>query len=444
MTDDAAARLESQSSPEGRIDLRTAGEEGPAEKPSRERFEDLDDDDPIKEMWRRRSQTKSVNDIFNQSSDERPQSPPEARVTEEDPYEETPAGGSSLQVSQTPVQSTGAQHTSEESSPEQTHNLSQDDISRGSPEASPEATPAERVSDDSLHQGLNPLLEVSQSILAHDSPEFADDFFQRTSTDNFEEASWYQTAPISQQRSPSPSADNGSEASEALSYQSPQNEAQPDVVEGANQDTYQHVQSSVSRSPSVFAVEIPEAPSVCEGDGQEDYQMEEEEYQLDFDEEEEIGGSAVSVGQSRSIQRERRDLQAVGGRALSSSFSSLGKRQMRQESPDGAGPEAGGDNAAETSSAAKRRRKFAFWTSEETVALEEGLSRFGPSWVKIKKAYPEALRNRSNVQIKDKARTEYNYRLQSGLPLEMYECLRKEPDDECPAKERRTRRRRRT
>lgn len=152
-----------------------------------------------------------------------------------------------------------------------------------------------------------------------------------------------------------------------------------------------------------------------------------------FGEEEGEGSMTGSIRQSSSIQGDRRDLQAVGRRILPPTFSSaatLSKRRSREPSSDGGESEAGGSSRAETSSGARKRRKL--WTSEETRAVEEGLSRFGPRWMEIKRAFAEELRDRTSVQIKDKARTEYNCRLKANMPLEMYECLRRGPDDARP------------
>lgn len=44
------------------------------------------------------------------------------------------------------------------------------------------------------------------------------------------------------------------------------------------------------------------------------------------------------------------------------------------------------------------------WKEDEVAALISGLKRYGGQWAVIKKAYPEALRNRSGVDLKDKYR----------------------------------------
>ncbi|PVU89896.1 hypothetical protein BB559_004886 [Furculomyces boomerangus] len=49
-------------------------------------------------------------------------------------------------------------------------------------------------------------------------------------------------------------------------------------------------------------------------------------------------------------------------------------------------------------------KKRNFWTHPETEALIDGYKKYGNNWVSIKNAYPEILRNRSNVDLKDKFR----------------------------------------
>ncbi|GBC03356.1 hypothetical protein RclHR1_05090003 [Rhizophagus clarus] len=53
------------------------------------------------------------------------------------------------------------------------------------------------------------------------------------------------------------------------------------------------------------------------------------------------------------------------------------------------------------------------WTDEELRALEEGMRHYGKQWTTIKKIYGEegqALENRTAIQLKDKARCEFNRR----------------------------------
>ncbi|KAG2216216.1 hypothetical protein INT45_002161 [Circinella minor] len=71
----------------------------------------------------------------------------------------------------------------------------------------------------------------------------------------------------------------------------------------------------------------------------------------------------------------------------------------------------------------KRRKPYTPWTADEVAALEEGLGSHGPQWALIKCVYKEALRNRTNVQLKDKARNELTYRKKAGEPLGVYAQL---------------------
>ena len=71
----------------------------------------------------------------------------------------------------------------------------------------------------------------------------------------------------------------------------------------------------------------------------------------------------------------------------------------------------------------KPRKPYTPWTAEEVDALEEGLGLYGGQWALIKNVYKDALCNRTNVQIKDKARNELNYRKKAGEPLGVYAQL---------------------
>ncbi|KAI7855421.1 hypothetical protein BDC45DRAFT_556494 [Circinella umbellata] len=71
----------------------------------------------------------------------------------------------------------------------------------------------------------------------------------------------------------------------------------------------------------------------------------------------------------------------------------------------------------------KRRKPYTPWTADEIAALEEGLGLHGPQWALIKYVYKEALSNRTNVQLKDKARNELTYRKKAGEPLGVYAQL---------------------
>ncbi|KAJ3283934.1 hypothetical protein HK104_010172 [Borealophlyctis nickersoniae] len=62
----------------------------------------------------------------------------------------------------------------------------------------------------------------------------------------------------------------------------------------------------------------------------------------------------------------------------------------------------------------KKRRK---WTSAEVAALEAGMTEYGSNWVKILNTHRKVLGGRTNVQLKDKARSERASREAKGLPL---------------------------
>ena len=74
-------------------------------------------------------------------------------------------------------------------------------------------------------------------------------------------------------------------------------------------------------------------------------------------------------------------------------------------------------------SALKPRKPYTPWTAEEIDALEAGLNAHGGQWALIKSVYKDALCNRTNVQLKDKARNELNYRKKAGEPLGVYARL---------------------
>lgn len=74
----------------------------------------------------------------------------------------------------------------------------------------------------------------------------------------------------------------------------------------------------------------------------------------------------------------------------------------------------------------KRPTQKRMWSKEEEEALIEGLKTCGPSWAKILSLYgpggsiSEALKNRSQVQLKDKARNFKMHCLKKGLPMPLY------------------------
>ncbi|KAI9141883.1 hypothetical protein BKA69DRAFT_368983 [Paraphysoderma sedebokerense] len=70
-----------------------------------------------------------------------------------------------------------------------------------------------------------------------------------------------------------------------------------------------------------------------------------------------------------------------------------------------------------------KRRRPVPWTKEEEAALEEGMEKFGSSYAEIIKSYgakgliSNALANRTQVQLKDKARNIRYRRERDGVPL---------------------------
>ena len=69
------------------------------------------------------------------------------------------------------------------------------------------------------------------------------------------------------------------------------------------------------------------------------------------------------------------------------------------------------------------RKRYTPWSNDELAALENGLQQHGPQWRKIKTESPAILAQRTNVQLKDKARTEYTAREKAGLDLGVYACI---------------------
>ncbi|KAI8086412.1 uncharacterized protein BX664DRAFT_335726, partial [Halteromyces radiatus] len=70
------------------------------------------------------------------------------------------------------------------------------------------------------------------------------------------------------------------------------------------------------------------------------------------------------------------------------------------------------------------RRRYTTWTNDELDALKEGLGYFkGNKWIAIKNRHAERLRNRTNVDLRDKARNEIERRQKEGLPLEEFQYV---------------------
>ena len=82
--------------------------------------------------------------------------------------------------------------------------------------------------------------------------------------------------------------------------------------------------------------------------------------------------------------------------------------------------------AASANSGIKKLKPKRTWSTEEDEALIEGLKSCGPSWSKILDKYgpggkdSEALKNRTQVQLKDKARNWKLHYLKAGKPLPDY------------------------
>jgi hypothetical protein len=53
---------------------------------------------------------------------------------------------------------------------------------------------------------------------------------------------------------------------------------------------------------------------------------------------------------------------------------------------------------------ASERKLCITWNNEEDRAFQQGFEMYGRQWIKMKNAYPEILRNRDVVAIKDRHR----------------------------------------
>src|SRR2546425_1275688 len=69
----------------------------------------------------------------------------------------------------------------------------------------------------------------------------------------------------------------------------------------------------------------------------------------------------------------------------------------------------------------KKPQKRIEWSQEELDALEEGMKKFGTNWILILNMDSGLLNNRTNVQLKDKARNEKRRREREGIPLGVFE-----------------------
>lgn len=76
----------------------------------------------------------------------------------------------------------------------------------------------------------------------------------------------------------------------------------------------------------------------------------------------------------------------------------------------------------------KKLKQKRLWTKQEEGALVEALKAHGPAWSKILELHgaggsiSESLKNRTQVQLKDKARNWKMYFLKGGLPVPEYLC----------------------
>jgi hypothetical protein len=69
----------------------------------------------------------------------------------------------------------------------------------------------------------------------------------------------------------------------------------------------------------------------------------------------------------------------------------------------------------------RKKQKRIEWTQEELEELEEGMKKFGTNWTLILSMSSGALKNRTNVQLKDKARNEKRRREREGIPLGIFQ-----------------------
>ncbi|CAG8712903.1 5690_t:CDS:2 [Cetraspora pellucida] len=75
----------------------------------------------------------------------------------------------------------------------------------------------------------------------------------------------------------------------------------------------------------------------------------------------------------------------------------------------------------------RRWRRKHRWTHTELKALQSGMDRFGTSWANIKKTYGSTkgpLRRRSQMDLKDKARAELEFRIKNKLPRGIFALVR--------------------
>ncbi|CAG8820644.1 5389_t:CDS:1, partial [Racocetra persica] len=69
------------------------------------------------------------------------------------------------------------------------------------------------------------------------------------------------------------------------------------------------------------------------------------------------------------------------------------------------------------------RRLRKKWTNEELQALEDGMREYGTHWVQILEKHGSSsgpLRNRTQIQLKDKARNEKQRRMKAGMDVGVF------------------------
>mgnify|MGYP003365450761 CR=1 FL=1 len=108
------------------------------------------------------------------------------------------------------------------------------------------------------------------------------------------------------------------------------------------------------------------------------------------------------------------------------SFSGVGGPTMNQVGKDVTSSLVGAAIAASAKSGIKKLKPKRTWSAREDQALKKGLQEVGPSWSKILDLFgpggkmSEDLKNRTQVQLKDKARNWKLHYLKNGEPLPDY------------------------
>ena len=108
------------------------------------------------------------------------------------------------------------------------------------------------------------------------------------------------------------------------------------------------------------------------------------------------------------------------------SFSGVGGSTMTQVGKDVTSSLVGAAIAASAKSGIKKLKPKRTWSAKEDQALKRGLQEVGPSWSKILDLFgpggkmSEDLKNRTQVQLKDKARNWKLHYLKNGEPLPDY------------------------